>query len=174
MRTYYLGLIGWPKTEPKTTTGYSNNIGMRYWRGWTMSKILAAIILGVFILMAAVVIADPSQSAGAWEFAMAVIKWVCIGVIAIVVIVLAFLAYLGSRWWSMDECPAPKMARLIDYYGLAYYECLFYGRETGRCTRERCRCTGTNSVLKWTLLLHLRKYSVLLGKFAKPLKSLSF
>ena len=63
-----------------------------------MSKTIAAIILGMFILMAAVVIADPSQSDKMLEMAMGAIKWLCIGFIVVLVVGFAFLAYIGSRW----------------------------------------------------------------------------
>jgi hypothetical protein len=48
--------------------------------------IMAIIILGCFILMAAAVIADPGIGDEAWDFAMGVFKMACAAVIVIAII----------------------------------------------------------------------------------------
>ena len=54
-----------------------------------------------------------------------------------------------------EVCPAPPIADMIENHGMYYWECLFYGRETGRCTKARCAHTNPNhkSRLRW--LYHL-------------------
>ena len=62
-----------------------------------MSKTLAAIILGVFMLMTAAVLVNPDLATGAWEFGAAVLKWIAICVTAIILGCIVILVIIVSR-----------------------------------------------------------------------------
>lgn len=60
--------------------------------------VLAALILGVFLVMAAVVVASPDHADEAWDLTMTIIKWlgICLVVLAIIIaIVIILIVWAG-------------------------------------------------------------------------------
>lgn len=59
----------------------------------------AALILGVFILMAAVVFTAPEHADEAWEFAMSIVWWigVCLVIVVVGFVLIFVLAILMDR-----------------------------------------------------------------------------
>lgn len=62
-----------------------------------MSKTLAAIILGAFMLLSAVAIAAPDTAETMGTFAMTVLWWVGICIVTVIIVVVALTAIV--IWW---------------------------------------------------------------------------